>query len=324
MNEQTQLIPAAQAAEPLPHKDYTAALLRRAAVNGTIPEERLNLLRKALQTAAADRALAYTRRRSSTVTRAQAEAFYRSVLCQLDTVLLDFHSDALAEAALREQAPEALLEAGQLRTMQLYAEAKEDFRAAYRLTEPYATAFFQELLTGFQLFCTKYDARFRAADTKVSYSYPLLGDAQITETGIVGTARYYRALRREGELLSMQNPEEMHEMMQRYADKFRTEPRMIAENLADLTLRHLMVNALAGKQGVCVSAEDAEAVRARYAGMPAETLAGTLQRSLPEASPALHSYLMQALPAVAETLSARLAADTLSGWLSAQCAAPIC
>ena len=57
------------------------------------------------------------------------------------------------------------------------------------------------LLKDFEQFCTKYDARFRAADTKVEFSYPLLGGETVTESGIVGVHHYYSSLLREAELL---------------------------------------------------------------------------------------------------------------------------
>ncbi|MBR6107354.1 MAG: hypothetical protein IKQ39_05025 [Oscillospiraceae bacterium] len=309
---------AAQEQEPLPRRDYTAALLRRAALTGSLSAERLQALRSELQNAAAERAAAYTRGRSTTVTRTQAEAFYQSVFCQLDAVLLEMPDDAQAEEALRSQPLSALLEAGRLRTLQLYDAAKSDFRTAYRLTEPYATAFFKELLTGFELFCTKYDARFRAFDTKVEYVYPLLGGVQHPESGVIGTAGYYRALRLEGEFLSSLNTADMREMLMRYAEKFRTEPQMIAENLADLALRHLLVNALAGAQGICVTASAADAVQAQCSGMSPETIAETVRGVLPDAGTELNSYLSAQLPAMAETLHARLRAGTLSGWLAVQ------
>lgn len=302
--------------EPLPRRDYTMALLSRAALTGSIPAERLKELRTALQKAAAERAEAYTRGRSTTVTRAQAEAFYQSVFCQLDAVLLEMPDDAQAEAALRTQDPAALLEAGQLRTLQLYEAAKADFRAAYRLTEPFATSFFKELLTGFELFCTKYDARFRAFDTKVDRVYPLLCEQQIPETGVIGTAKYYRALRLEGVFLSGLDREQMQDLMQRYAEKFLTSPQMIAENLADLALRHIAVNALAGEKGVRVTAENAEAVQARCSGMTPQALAEALRGALPDDGAETADYLAAQLPAMAETLHSRLTADTLSGWLA--------
>ena len=77
-----------QQAEQLPRADYTLALLKRAAAEQTIPEERLEEIKEALHRAAGERAAAYTKGRSTTVTRKQAEAFYASVFCQLDAVLL--------------------------------------------------------------------------------------------------------------------------------------------------------------------------------------------------------------------------------------------
>ena len=98
------------------------------------------------------------------------------MLCQLGAVLAEMPSDAAAAEALRSQPLEKLLEAGQLRSLQLCDEAKNDFRSAYRLTAPFATALFKELLKGFEAFCTQYDARFRAGDVKAVPVYPLLGE----------------------------------------------------------------------------------------------------------------------------------------------------
>ena len=300
----------------LPRRDYTMALLGQAMLKGTISEARISELKSALQKAAAERAAAYTRGKSTTVTRTQAEAFYQSVFCQLDTVLLEMPDDAQAEEALRTQPLDKLLEAGQLRTLQLYEEAKADFRAAYRLTEPFATSFFKELLTGFEKFCTQFDARFRAFDTKVDYVYPLLGEQTAAEAGVTGTAKYYRALRLEGEFLRTLDADAMHDLLSRYAEKFRTSPLMIAENLADLALRHMLVNALGGGEGLCVTAECAAAVQAQYNAVTAETLCAQVRSVLPESSQELSAYLSAQLPVLAETLHQRLTAGTLSGWLA--------
>ena len=225
-------------AEPLPRADYTLAVLRRAAAEQTIPADRLAEIRTALHQAAADRAAAYTKGRSTTVTRKQAEAFYESVFCQLDAVLLELGSDRLAEDALRTKPLSELLDAGMLLTLQRYEEAKEHFRQAYKVSAPVQTSFFHALLKDFEAFCTRYDARFRAADTKVTFSYPLFGDTKITERGVIGVHRYYTALMYEGKLLQLFDTQEIRGLMRRYAENFRTSPDMIAENIAELVLRH--------------------------------------------------------------------------------------
>lgn len=306
---------------PLPHKDYTLALLLRAAEQQTIPVPRLEEIRTALHRAAAERAAAYTNGRSTTVTRAQAEAFYASVLSQLDTVLLMMRSDALAEDALRTHSLPELLEQGQLLTLHLYEEAKEHFRQAYRLTKPVMTSFFAALLKDFEQFCTKYDARFRARDTKVTFSYPLLSEAAITENGVLGVHRYYTSLLREGELLHCFAPADVQALMSRYAERYLTAPDMIAENIAELVLRHWILRALCG-DGACIPAVSqavCDAVAARYAARPAELLAQDMQTAAANSFLAEHSalltYVNAALPELAAAMHSRLSADRLSGWI---------
>ena len=309
------------AAEPLPHADYTLALLQRAAAEGTVPQEKLEEIRTALHQAAADRAAAYTQGRSTTVTRKQAEAFYASVFCQLDAVLLELHSDAAAEEALRTRPLAELLEAGMLLTLRRYDEAKEHFRQAYKLTASVQTSFFHALLPDFEKFCTQYDARFRAADTGVTYSYPLLGSPEITERGVTGVHRYYTALLREGMLLHMFDTQAVQRLMRDYAALFRTVPDMIAENIAELVLRHSLIRILCGYDGssLAVTQEMTEQVQTKYAAVPAEQLSGILcaaLEQLPPADPPVTSYCQAAMPALAELLHHRIETGRVAGWFA--------
>ena len=312
-------VPAQDA--PLPRSNYTAALLGRAAAEQRISAEKLDEIRSALHQAAAARAAAYTKGKSTTVTRKQAEAFYASVFCQLDTVLLELHSDAKAEEALRSGSLPELLDAGMLMTLQRYETAKDSFRKAYKLTAPVQTSFFHALLKDFEQFCTKYDARFRAADTKVSYSYPLLSEEVITEPGVLGVYRYYTALQLEGELLQLFRKEDIRALMQRYAEKFLTTPDMIAENIAALVLRHWLVCALCGESGceLTVTQDMLQNLQAEYAALAPEQLSAAMCSVLPQLStdnPQLQTYLAEAVPALALTMHQRMQKDRLAGWMA--------
>lgn len=308
-------------AEPLPRADYTLALLTRAAAEQTLPTGKLEEIRTALHKAAADRAAAYTKGKSTTVTRKQAEAFYASVFCQLDAVLLELGSDRLAEDALRTKPLAELLEAGMLLTLQRYEEAKERFRQAYKLTAPVQTSFFHALLKDFEAFCTRYDARFRAADTKVSFSYPLLGDTKITEKGVAGVHRYYTALLHEGMFLHTHDTQEIRSLMRHYADNFRTSPDMIAENIAELVLRHRLIRCLCGEtgSGLTVTAEMPAQIEAEYAAVPQGQLTERLCRFTEQIcadEPAAAAYCKDAMPALAAVLHQRIGAGRVAGWLA--------
>lgn len=310
-----------QPAEQLPRADYTLALLKRAAAEQTIPEGRLEEIKEALHKAAGDRAAAYTKGKSSTVTRKQAEAFYASVFCQLDTVLLELHSDAKAEEALRSGSLPELLDAGMLITLQRYEEAKDRFRKAYQLTAPVQTSFFHALLKDFEQFCTKYDARFRAADTKVNTSYPLLSGEMITEPGVLGVYRYYTALQLEGELLQCFRKEDIRALMRRYAEKFLTTPDMIAENIAELVLRHWLVRALCGESGcgVDVTQNMLQNLQAKYTALAPEQLSAAMLAAMPQLNtenPELQTYLAEAIPALALTMHQRMQNERLAGWMA--------
>ncbi|HAG14712.1 MAG TPA: hypothetical protein DCG49_12760 [Ruminococcus sp.] len=317
-----QLIVSGQQAEALPHRDYTLALLRHAAAAGSIPAETLEALRKGLHEAAAERAAAYTKGKSGTVTRKQAEAFYASVFCQLDVILLELHSDAAAEDALRSQPLSVLLDAGQLRSLQLYEEAKAHFRQAYLKMKPYQTTFFRGLLKDFEQFCTKYDARFRAVDTKVQFTYPLLAERPVTESGVLGVHRYYTALLREAELLEYYDKAEVQDLMQRYAQNYLTDPEMIAENIAELALRHRLTAALAGgtDAAFAVTAAETAQLEAAYENSTAAQLCADLTAVL-EHEPyaenaALLDYLKESMPALSEIMFTRIEKKTLKGWFA--------
>ena len=307
---------------PLPHQDYSLHLLQYAAANALLPADTLSALRDGLHKAAAERAAQYTAGKSTTVTRKQAEAFYDSVFTQLDAALLALHSDSAALAALRTKPLADLLELGAVLTVQAYESAKEQFRAAYRLTKPVQTSFFHALLKDFEQFCTKYDARFRAKDTKVSYSYPLLCGRQIAENGAVGVCGYYTSLHTEGDFLSCFDTEDMLAMMTRYAQRFLTSPDMIAENIAELVLRHWIIRLLCGREGfaVSVSGEMIAEVQAEYSALPPEQLAADIRQKLethllPE-HPQIAAYLADTLPAFAAAMHSRMMQNRLEGWLA--------
>lgn len=306
---------------PLPHKDYTMHLLQYAAENGLLLPETLNALRDGLHKAAAERAAQYTAGKSATVTRKQAEAFYASVFTQLDAALLTLESDAEALEALRTQPLTALLEQGAVLTISAYDFAKEHFRRAWKLTKPVQTSFFAALLKDFEQFCTKYDARFRAADTKVAFTYPLLGDLRITESGVPAVHRYYTALLREGELLHLFDADAVRALMQRYADKFLTSADMIAENLAELVLRHWLICMLCGETGlpVDVTAEMIGTVQAKYAAASQEQMTDVLCAQLellPDSAAETAAYCRNAMPAVAAVFCQRMQSGRLAGWLA--------
>lgn len=309
-------------AAPLPHQDYALHLLQYAAEQNLLDTETLSELRDGLHRAAAERAEQYTAGRSSTVTRRQAEAFYASVFTQLDAVLLAERSDAAALDALRTRPLTELLEQGAFITLQAYETAKEQFRRAYRLTKPVQTSFFHALLIEFEQFCTKYDARFNAKDTKVAYSYPLLCGRQIAENGAIGVCSYYTSLAVEGEFLQCFDTDEIGAMMRRYAGRFRTSPDMIAENIAELVLRHWVIALLGGKTGfsAAVTPEMIETVQAEYGNVSAEILTDTLCRKiteqLGEAYPNITKYLTAALPAFTAAMQERMMQGRLEGWLA--------
>ena len=307
---------------PLPHKDYTMHLLQYAAENGLLLPETLNALRDGLHKAAAERAAQYTAGKSATVTRKQAEAFYASVFTQLDAALLTLESDAEALEALRTQPLTALLEQGAVLTISAYDFAKEHFRRAWKLTKPVQTSFFAALLKDFEQFCTQYDARFRAKDTHVSFSYPLLCGRQITENGAIGVCSYYASLSSEGAFLQLFAADDICAMMQRYAARFLTTPDMIAENIAELVLRHWVIRLLCGQERFSaeVTPEMIAEVQAEYGSLPPEQLADRIRQSIESlllpVYPALLQYLADVLPAFAAALHSRIEQNRLEGWLA--------
>lgn len=308
--------------EPLERRDYTMRVLERAAMRGTISRARQEEIRLALHHAAAARAAAYTRGRSTTVTKSQAEAFYASLFCQLDTLLLSMPSDAAAEEALRSESIAKLLEAGQIRTIQLYEESKERFRAAYQLTEPFHTSFYRGLLEGFEKYCTQYDARFRAADIQVEYIYPLMLDQYVIESGVTGVHRYYSALLTEAELLQFFDRDALLLLMQNYAAKYPTPVDMIAENIAELAVRHWICRMLYGERdlGLRLTEEMVRAVQAEYALRSQEDLYADMVRAVQESAfyskPEIAAYMERALQATAVIMYMRISGESLRNWLS--------
>ena len=183
------------------------------------------------------------------------------------------------------------------------------------------TSFFQALLKDFEAFCTRYDARFRAADTKVTFSYPLFGDTKITERGVIGVHRYYTALMYEGKLLQLFDTQEIRGLMRRYAENFRTSPDMIAENIAELVLRHRLIRCLCGEtgNGLTVTHEMAAQVEAKFAAAPQEQLNEMLCRFTEQfcaAEPAVAAYCKDAMPALTAAWHQRIAAGRVAGFLA--------
>lgn len=305
-------------------RDYAVNLVQYCTANGLLSEAQQTALRAAFENAAAERIEAYTKGRSASVTRQQAEAIYASILAQLDAVLLRFGDDARAAEALRTQPPEKLLNAGLQQMLTLYEEAKAAFRRAYPLTAPVQTAFFRGLLEGFAAFTTQYDARFNAADAAayIDHSYPLLGDRRHEITGLPAVHAYYRALETEAEIISAFPAADVQTMMRRYAEKFLTAPQNIAENIAELIVRHWLTGLLtaAPENTILLPADAADALTAQFAGRSQDDLEKAMrdaiaaQTLLPQA--ALRAYLCDAVPTLAGMFFSRIEKHSLRGWLA--------
>ena len=318
-----QLAPVSPSGERLPARDYTAALLRRAAADGSVSAERLESVRTALHKAAAGNAAAFTKGRSSTVTRAQAEGFYRAVFYQLDAALLPMQSDAAALEALRSADIGTLLGTGQQHILAAYEQAKSAFRRAYRLTQPFETVFFRGLLDSFAAFCTQYDARFRADAVTLDEEYPLLGGRRVPLGGVLGAHFYYTALLHEGELLACFPAEEIRTMLRQYAARYRTTPDNVAENLADLVLRQWLAGALCGRTGLSMYLPEhaADILTERRQLRSADALCEEMRALLfgsPLAEPeGAAEYAAAALPQIAAGLYRHLTGGTAAAWIPA-------
>lgn len=306
----------------LSRQDYTMRLLERAAVGGTIDAARLTEIRADLHKAAAERAAAYTKGRSTTVTKSQAEAFYTSIFCQLDALLLSMLSDTAAEEALRSEPIPRLLEAGQILTIRIYEEAKERFREAYRLTEPFHTSFYRGLLDGFEKFCTNYDARYRAAEIQVEYLYPLMLDEYMIESGVTGVHRYYSALLTEAEILQYFDKDELLTLLEHYAAKYPITVDMIAENIAELAVRNWICRTLYGVRGLSLQLTESMvlAVQAEYAMRTPEDLYADMVRAVQKSAFAenetVTDYMIRALRPMAIVMHMRVMGQSLQHWFS--------
>lgn len=285
------IIPVKPAGEQIPARDYTAELLRRAAAEETIPAARLETVRLVLFQKAAEYAAAYTQNRCSTVTKEQAESFFRSVFYQLDAALLPLHSDSAALAALRDADISVLLETGQRNIMTAYEEAKAAFRRAYSLTKPFATTFFRELLLSFEKFCTGYDARFQADAVTLNDFYPLLCRQSIPVGGVLGAHFYYTALLHEGELLAAFPRQEVSAVLRIYAKRYLTAPDMIADNLAELVLLQWSGAALCGGTALTLQLPEsaADILNSRYQYSRPETVCADLRNAVSQSPLADHS-----------------------------------
>lgn len=303
-----QITPAEQSGTKRCARDYTAGLLKAAAADGSISAERLEAIRLALHRAAAERASAFTKGRCGTVTRAQAEAFYRAVFYQLDAALLSLPSDSAALSALRDADIGTLLAGGQQRILSAYEQAKAAFRRAYQLTQPFETMFFRGLLQPFAKFCTEYDARFQADTAALNEEYPLLCRQAVPAGGVLGAEFYYTALLHEGELLSQFPADEIREVLCAYAKRYLTTPDMIADNLAELTLMQWSGAALCGAEGLTLRLPEgaADTLNERYQFRSEEQLCADLQdilsRSPLAACSGVYAYVYPLLPQLAAAL----------------------
>ena len=317
MNEELIRYAGAGRRPAIPHRDYTMALLQHAAETGCIPQETLHSLRDGLHIAASDRARSFTGGLSGTVSREQAQAFYQSLFCQLDAVLLEAGSDDTALQMLRELPLQKLLDGGQMIMFRCYEEAKDAFRRAFRMAGHYQTYFFHSLLTGFSQFAAHYDARYDAARTYVDFAYPMLSGREPEETGVLGVHRYYTGLLRESELLARFDETSLREMLRGYAAKYLTSADQIAENLAELALLHWFTAVLGGGEmrfSADVTAEQAARMQERFCYSKPEDLEQAmrkvLEKALPDA-PEIAAYAADALPALTIRLHSRITADQL-------------
>ncbi len=238
--------PQASSPQKLPEEDYTATLLQRASLDGSISNERAVEIRDDLAKAVSERAFAFTKGRSTTVTKEQAEDFWKSVFYQLDVVLLALRDDNMALDALRTRPVSELLAAGETQIIGLYEGAKEHFRAAYAGMKPYITMLFSSLVDDFAEFCKNYDARFHARDLNIAFIYPLMGGHFVENRDLRGVYRYYLSLRHESAILAQFPQSEVRTLLRRYAEKYLTKPDLLAENITEIVLLHGLCSDITG------------------------------------------------------------------------------
>ncbi|MCQ2416696.1 MAG: DUF6179 domain-containing protein [Oscillospiraceae bacterium] len=322
MKEELILSAASQQPAHFPHTDYTMALLQYAALHHSIEESKLNEIRNEMQRIAAERAYAFSSGKCSAVTRRQAESLFACLFCQLDAALLEMHSDELAMEALRTQPLSRLLEAGLMRSLDLYTKAKEHFRHAYLRMKPFQTAFFSGLLPDFEKFCTQYDARFQSGDSEIGFTYPLFGEKPVAEKGILGIFRYYQSLDYEADILCCFPSEAVQAFMKRYAKLYLTSPAAIAENIAELVFRHHITSLLAGDTACTpdVTSKQIADVEALYLHSTPQQLLSDIETAI-QNQPYMQSetscrYLKQVLPGLADAMFNRIQRNAFSGWFA--------
>ncbi|MBR5372838.1 MAG: hypothetical protein IK130_11565 [Oscillospiraceae bacterium] len=315
----TELIKQGTNLEPVSRVDYTMGLLVRAAEQGLIPDAKLLEIRRDLQNCAVETAQMYNRGRSGCVTNNRLAAIYRSILHQIDAVLLILQGDDAATEALAQRSVRELQSLGQQRVMALFEQAKTDFRKAYDLMQPFMTDFFRQLLEKFSLFCTKYDAQFNADAQIIERVYPLIGERQIRGNGVIGAAEYFGALRMEAEFLHLFPEETVRGIMKRHAGRYLMTPQSIPDSVADLVFRQYIAAELAGDDGstLQVTADAAERLNAEFSGRSAADIRVAAELSLLRYSdhPELIAYLKQAVPPVTASMQSAFDTGRLSRWL---------
>ena len=305
--------------EPVSHVNYTGGLLIRASELGLIPDSKLMEIRNDLQKCALELAERFTLGRSNTISAFQAGAIYRSILLQIDAVLLMLPDDKAAIEMLSQKTVRELQTAGQQRVLTLYEQAKTDFRKAYDLMQPFMTDFYHQLLEKFALFCTKYDAQYNADKQIIDRIYPLLGEKQIPESGVIGAARYYAGLRMDAEFLHLFPQDKVLEIMKRHASRYLMTPSSIPDSVADLVFRQYLAAELAGEDGhsLRVSADAADRLTAEFADRSETDIRVEAELALSgfASEPALYAYLKEAVPLVIRSMLRALQNGKISQWL---------
>lgn len=230
------------------YSSYTLSLIRHCTLKELIPESRLKEIMDGIFVEFAEIAEQYTKRESSTVSKAIGERLYIGALYHFDVSLISLNSHEKAVAALNTRPMWEIFESGRKMIEFIAHDNCRIFKFAYKNRLATTNSQYRNVMDeAFDQHRKNYSARFAPKELGASFNYPLLNNRQseITAPGILFVRSYYTYLGYENEFCRLFDTDELKslELSARKSGGMFT-----VNNISQLAADNFFANLLLGRQ----------------------------------------------------------------------------
>lgn len=299
------------------YSSYTLSLIKYCSLNNLIPESRLKEIMDGIFVEFAEIAEQYTRRESSTVSKAIGERLYTGALYHFDVYLITLNSHERAVGELTSKPTWEIFESGRRLIDFIDKDNCRIFKSAYKNRLNSQNPYYRHVMDrAFDEHRKNYCARFAPKNLGTSLGYPLLNNRQreISVPGILYVRSYYTYLGYENEFCRLFDDDELTRL-EAAARKQGISSAM--GNISQLAANNFFSNLLLDRNepALTLSADDITKLDALAAVLHEDSLIYTLKtRFAPFASrfssDKSFKYYFDYIPAFIRTLKRHGAGDT--------------